>query len=88
MIYQSRKAGGHAIKDPERFYKDPESVLADRRLSQADKNKALDNWEQDQLAMLRTEGKNRYPKGSTLSPEETLERARNAGIILENCRNR
>lgn len=78
----------NGIKDPERFYKDPESVLADRRLSQADKDKALDSWEQDQLAMLRGEGENMYPTGNTLSPQEILVKSRNAEIILENCKNR
>jgi hypothetical protein len=88
MIYQSKKTVGNAIKDPKRFYKDTDSVLADRRLSQADKDKALHSWEQDQLAMLRSEGENRYPRSHALSPQEILEKAGNAGRILENCRNR
>jgi hypothetical protein len=85
MSYQSRKVAGSAIKDPERFYKDPDSVLGDKRLSQAEKDKVLHDWEEDQLALLRAVREDMYPRGNVPSPEEILQGARNAERILENC---
>ena len=86
MSHKSRKIVDNAIKDPEKFYKTPESVLADSRLTSAEKDQVLHSWEQDQLALLRAEEENMCPKCNCPSPEDLLERVKNAEKILENCK--
>ncbi|HRJ13215.1 MAG TPA: hypothetical protein PKW15_08245 [Alphaproteobacteria bacterium] len=58
MTSLSRKIVEKAIKDPEKIYHDPKEVMADPRLTGAEKHKILENWEQDQKALLRAEGEN------------------------------
>jgi hypothetical protein len=60
--------------ESEKFYKTPEAFLADYRLIR--------------MESLRAEQKNMRAKCMITSPEDFLERAKNADRILENCRKR
>jgi hypothetical protein len=44
-----------AIKDPSKLYNKPEDVLRDPALTEEEKKVILDNWKQDQEALLRAE---------------------------------
>lgn len=46
------------IKDPGRIYDTPDEVLRDSHLSKEEKEIILENWEQDQIALLRAEEEN------------------------------
>lgn len=58
MTMMSQKIVNKAIKDPEKIYHEPEQVLEDERLSRAEKLAILDNWHQDEEALLRADGEN------------------------------
>lgn len=78
MGRSSKKIIGDAIKDPEKFYKAPESILTDVRLTQAEKDKILHSWEQDQIALLRAAEENMMPRDNGSPPEDMLERIKKA----------
>ena len=74
--------------DPEKFYKTPESVLADTHLTQEQKDKILHCWEQDQLALIRAEEENMTPKTDAPLPVEMLEKIKMAEKKLESAANK
>lgn len=88
MSHKSKKIVGHAIEDPEKLYKSPESVLADSRLTQAEKDKILHSWEQDQFALLRAEEENMPSKNNAPSPEDMLDKIKKAEKVLEDTESR
>ena len=71
------------VIDPEKFYKTPEAVLADSRLTQEQKDKILHCWEQDQLALIRAEEENMTMKTDVPLPVEMLEKIKQAEKKLE-----
>ena len=73
-------------RNPEKVYKTPESVLADNRLSQEQKDKILHCWEQDQLALIRAEEENMTRKTDSPVPVEMLEKIKKAEKKLESHR--
>jgi len=83
MSQKSEKIVEGAIKDPEKVYKIPESVLQDIRLTQTEKDKILHSWEQDQLALLRAEEENMPPKAACPPPIDLLDKIKKAEEILE-----
>lgn len=85
MSQKSEKIVEGAIKDPEKFYKIPESVLLDIRLTQAEKDKILHSWEQDQLALLRAEEENMCQKTGCAPPVDLLEKIKKAEKTLESA---
>jgi hypothetical protein len=72
----AEKVTDSAINDPEKIYKIPESVLLDIRLTRADKDKILRNWELDQLALLRADEENMIQKTGASPAVELLERVK------------
>ena len=71
------------LGDPEKFYKTPEAVLADNRLTQEQKDKILRCWEQDELALIRAEEENMAQKADAPLPVEMLEKIKQAEKKLE-----
>lgn len=71
------------LDDPEKFYKTPEAVLADNRLTQEQKDKILQCWEQDELALIRAEEENMTAKTDAPLPVEMLEKIKRAEKKLE-----
>jgi len=83
MKQKSEKIVNKAIEDPEKLYKNPESVLGDRRLTRADKDAILRSWEQDQLAILRAEEENMTQKSAAPPALYLLEKIKKAEKDLE-----
>jgi len=75
-----------ATKDPEKFYKNPERILLDNRLTAAEKGKILCCWELDQLALMRAEEENMLSKINAPSPVDLLEKVKAAEKELESCK--
>ena len=85
MTTKSEEIVDKAIKDPEKFYKTPESVLSDDRLTQEQKDKILRCWEQDQVAMMRADGENMTQKANASPAVEVLEKVKEAEKVLKNA---
>ena len=47
-----------AVKNPVRYYKNPDEVIKDVRLNRVQKERILDSWEQDQNLLLTAEEEN------------------------------
>jgi hypothetical protein len=84
-IFMGRKPDDitECVINPEKFYKTPESVLSDNRLTQAQKDKILQCWEQEEIALMRAEGENMTPKTDAPAPVEMLEKIKKAEKTLE-----
>jgi hypothetical protein len=72
------------VINPEKFYKTPESVLSDDRLTQEQKDQILHCWEQEEIALMRAEGENMTSKTDAAAPVEILEKIKKAENTLEN----
>ena len=72
------------IINPAKFYKTPEAVLSDNRLTQEQKDQILHCWEQEEIDLMRAEGENMSPKTDTIAPVEMLEKIKKAENVLEN----
>lgn len=83
MSHKSQKIVGKAIKDPEKLYKNPGSVVEDGRLTRAEKDAILRSWEQDQLAILRAEEENMTQKNIAPPAVSLLEKIKEAEKDLE-----
>lgn len=82
-----RKPKGTAeecVLNPEKFYKTPEEVLADKNLTQEQKDKILQCWEQEEIALMRAEEENMSLKTDTPPPVELLDKIKSAEKKLEN----
>jgi len=83
MGHESEEIIDFTLRDPEKFYKTPESVLADKHLTQEEKDKILHCWEQDELALIRAEEENMSLKTDSPLPVEMLEKIKEAEKTLE-----
>lgn len=70
MSMASQKIVHKAIKDPEKIYLEPDQVLEDERLSQAEKLSILNNWHQDEEALLRADGENMTEQSAEIAAEK------------------
>lgn len=72
MTQLSKQITDKAIKDPDKIYHDPKEVLADDRLTDAEKRKIIDNWLVDQKALLRADNENmaEQPEAAQTPPED------------------
>jgi hypothetical protein len=86
MGNKSEKIVEQAIKDPEKVYETPESVLKDSRLTRAEKDKVLHSWENDEVALMRAEEENMSSKTCCPAPVEVLEKIKKAEKILEDSK--
>ena len=83
MVNESKKILENSIQDPEKFYKNPELLLSDKRLTQEQKDKILHSWELDQLALLRAEEENMIQKTNDRPAIDLLEKIKAAEKTLE-----
>jgi len=83
MSSESKKIVDTAVKDPEKFYKTPEAVLRDTRLSGEEKDQVLHNWEMDQLALIRAEDENMTSSEGARPPVDLLDKIKKAEKTLD-----
>ena len=69
--------------NPEKFYKTPEAVLADKKLTTEQKDKILHCWEQEEIALMRAEGENMTLQGDAPQPAEVMDKIKKAEKKLE-----
>lgn len=70
--------------NPEKFYKTPEAVVADKKLTQEQKDKILHCWEQEEIALMRADGENMTPQVNVPQPAEVMDKIKKAEKSLEN----
>lgn len=71
-----------AIKDPTKLFAGPWEVVNNPWLRREDKKTILENWEQDQLAMMRAEEENMAKSRKNASPVELYEKIKEAEKAL------
>jgi hypothetical protein len=77
------KSANKAIKDPQKIYGTPQAVVADQNLTQKEKARILESWEQDQIALMRADQENITPQNAVQSPASVLEKIKKAENALK-----
>lgn len=72
--YDKKKLIKKLVSDPSRQYLKPEDVILDKRLSQNEKEKILENWRLDAEALIRAEDESMISDNLANKPAKMIQK--------------